>query len=73
MKSIRLPFVFVFFISLISPARACSKCFESSPYEKGLIGSVLFLLPIPFLIVGAVSAWIYWICRTRARENPNGR
>lgn len=50
--------LFTFVFAVVSPAFGCPLCFGSTPYELGLYWSVLFLLPVPFVIVGVLIAWI---------------
>jgi hypothetical protein len=46
---------------LPAAVEACPRCFEGTPYRTGLIWAAVFLLPVPFVIVGVLA---YWLTRT---------
>jgi len=48
----------VFFISCPAWLQACPRCVDATPYKAGLLWAVVFLLPIPFIVVGLISLWI---------------
>ncbi|HJT23597.1 MAG TPA: hypothetical protein VJ873_03420, partial [bacterium] len=48
---------------------ACPRCVDATPYKTGLFWGVLFLMPIPFLLVGGV---VLWIVRHSKPEVPKG-
>ena len=52
---------------LPAAVEACPRCFEGTPYRTGLIWAALFLLPVPFLVVGILGYWL-----TRAPKEGNG-
>jgi hypothetical protein len=37
---------------------ACPRCYAASPYRIGLIWATFLLLPVPFILMGWVAAWI---------------
>jgi hypothetical protein len=46
-------------LALPASSQACPLCFSASPFRAGLFWSVAFLLPLPFLLVGALIAWLF--------------
>jgi hypothetical protein len=52
-------------LALPALSQACPQCVNSSPYGKGLIYAVAFIMPIPFALIGFLVWWI-------ARHSPSG-
>lgn len=55
------------------PARACALCFGDGESLAGFTVSWLFLVLMPFAVIGAVGGWIFWIHRRNASRNSPER
>ena len=42
-----------------SVVSACPLCVDATPYKKGLMWAVWFILPVPFALAG----WLYYMIR----------
>ena len=50
-------------------AQACAVCFGGDDALAGFTVSWLFLMMMPFAVVGAIGGWLYWMHRRgRSRE-----
>ena len=64
------------FVFLVSTAAACPTCKDGmagdpaySNMVNGYFWSILFMMSMPFLVFGGVSAYFYYeVCRARARQ-----
>lgn len=54
-------------LTVPSLAQACPRCINSSPNHVGLIVGVIFLLPLPFIIMGSI-AWRLYKARHHAPD-----
>lgn len=77
LKIILLSFVLLFVAALFEPAYAqCAMCKASSEANlkagggdpRGLNAGILYMLMLPYLIVGGIA---YWWWRNRKSEQPN--
>jgi hypothetical protein len=62
-------------IALLSPvaAHACAVCFGSSPddpFSRGLNWGILFMMTMPFTIVGVIGGWLFYMYRPWRRGTP---
>ena len=55
------------FLALAVPAglQACPLCFRIGPFKVGLLWGSLLLLPVPFLVGGALAWWVW-----RGQDRP---
>lgn len=51
-----------------SAASACPRCVDATPYRTGLFWAIALLLPLPFILVGAVVAWIVRHAKPKLRQ-----
>ena len=69
------------FVFLVSTASACPTCKDGmagdpaySNMVNGYFWSILFMMSMPFLVFGGVSAYFYYeVCRARARQAAEAR
>jgi hypothetical protein len=59
-------------------AQGCAMCKTAlggpeDPLARGLNVSILFLLSMPFLLVGTVGAWLWYLFRRGHRRRPTLR
>jgi hypothetical protein len=52
----------------VSYGEACPLCAASTPFKHGLQWAVAFILPIPFILAGAL---VWWIRRNSFSESEN--
>jgi hypothetical protein len=65
------------FIALEAVAMACPNCKDamaSDPaqqgFVRGLFWSILFMVSMPFLILGGVGSYLYWeVCRAQTGDS----
>lgn len=50
-------------------ARACAVCFGDESVLGGFTVSWLFLVTMPFAVVGAVGGWVFWVYRRSRSRN----
>ena len=55
---------------LWSPLLGCPQCVKGSPYVGGLWNAFYFLLPLPFLLAGAVGYMVYRIGKNGPPPQP---
>jgi hypothetical protein len=63
-------------LSLEAAAFACPGCKEATSEQsanlaRGFSYSILFMMPIPFLIVGTFGGYVYYTVRRRDRESQS--
>lgn len=51
-----------------SAASACPRCVDATPYKTGLFWAIALLLPLPFILVGGVVAWIIRHTKPKLRQ-----
>lgn len=56
-------------------AQACAACWigassPEDPTSQAFNGSVLFLMAMPYVVVGAIAGWLYSLSRMYRREHP---
>jgi len=75
-KFIRIAVVVLSLVVLTaSPALACPGCKEATSEQganiaRGFSYSILFMMPLPFIIVGSFGGYVYYTVRRRERETP---
>jgi hypothetical protein len=47
-----------FYLSAASFVLACPRCIDATPYKAGIQMAVLFLLPIPFILLTSLFLYI---------------
>lgn len=62
-------------VATASTASACPGCKEATSEQalnlaRGFSYSILFMMPIPFIIIGSFGGYVYYTCRKRDREQP---
>ena len=68
-------------IDLLTPARSfaqgCAMCATylngTDPRSDAFKTSILFLMSMPFLVVGTVGGWILWMYRRKSIRRPDLR
>lgn len=60
-------------VATASPASACPGCKEATSEQsvnlaRGFSYSILFMMPLPFIIVGSFGGYVYYVVRKRERE-----
>jgi hypothetical protein len=55
------------------PARACAVCFGDGESLAGFTVSWLFLVLMPFAVVGSIGGWIFLLHRRNASRNSPER
>lgn len=69
----RLMLAAVLALSTVSTADACPGCKEATSAQgrnlaRGFSYSILFMMPIPFIIVGSFGGYVYYTVKQRERE-----
>ena len=79
MKLQRFPAAFVFGLaSILAPgvARACAVCLAGAaddPLTDAFNWSVLFLMAMPYTVVGSIAAWLFYAHRRASAKQREGR
>jgi hypothetical protein len=60
-------------VATAATASACPGCKEATSEQqanlaRGFSYSILFMMPIPFLIVGSFGGYVYYVVRKREQE-----
>lgn len=63
----------VLVVATASTASACPGCKEATSEQsanlaRGFSYSILFMMPLPFIMVGSFGGYVYYVVRKRERE-----
>lgn len=60
---------FSLILALPSALLACPFCFRLGPFRLGLVWGAVLLLPVPFLVGGALAWWV-WRTQKKQKDDP---
>lgn len=57
-------------LAIPSALQACPFCFRLGPFRLGLVWGAVLLLPVPFLVGGALAWWVWRSQNEIVKDEP---